>query len=144
MDVTIRAAVLGDLSEIVEVDSATMDGQPREAALRRAIATGACLVALEGDRAVGFAVFDVSFYGRGFVSFLVVHPAVRRRGVGTALMRHVESICPTNRLFTSTNASNDAMRRLLERLGYDPSGRIEHLDQDDPELVYSKGVTAAR
>jgi hypothetical protein len=46
-----------------------------------------------------------------------------------------------SKLFTSTNASNERMQRLCERLGYVRSGPIEHLDEDDPELVYFKRLS---
>jgi ribosomal protein S18 acetylase RimI-like enzyme len=62
----------------------------------------------------------------------------RRRGVGTALIRHMESQCRTAKLFTSTNESNLEMQSLLAKLGYQPSGVIHNLDEGDPELVYFK------
>jgi ribosomal protein S18 acetylase RimI-like enzyme len=65
---------------------------------------------------------------------LIVHPSVRRQGIGTALMQHIETIYTPGKLFTSTNLSNERMLRLCERLGYVRSGIIEHLDEDDPEV----------
>ena len=44
----------------------------------------------------------------------------------------------TGQLFTSTNRSNLPMRRLCDRLGFQRSGVVENLDNDDPELVYYK------
>ena len=79
-----------------------------------------------------------SFFGRAFVELLIVHPACRRRGVASALMRHLEAICPGDRLFTSTNRSNAAMQRLCDSLGFQHSGVIENLDDGDPEIVYVK------
>lgn len=69
---------------------------------------------------------------------LYVHPEHRRCGVGTALMRYLESVCQTAKLFTSTNLSNLPMQSLLARLGYELSGVIHNLDEGDPELVYVK------
>src|SRR3990172_5792197 len=64
----------------------------------------------------------------------------RRRGIGSALVRHMEQSCKTAKLFTSTNRSNKPMQALLDKLGYQPSGVIENLDEGDPELVYVKRV----
>ena len=53
-------------------------------------------------------------------------------------MRYIESACPGEKLFTSTNESNAPMQRLCEKLEYVRSGRIENLDEGDPEIVYFK------
>ncbi len=48
-------------------------------------------------------VLEYSFYGKGFLSMLDVHPARRREGIGERLLRHMETLCQTDKLFTSTN-----------------------------------------
>ena len=65
-----------------------------------------------------------------------VAKSARRQGVGQSLMRALATQCKTSKLFTSTNESNSAMRALLATLGYVPSGVIENLDPNDPELVF--------
>jgi GNAT superfamily N-acetyltransferase len=93
----------------------------------------------ESDRQViAYAVFNHSFYDRGFVEMLYVTKSHRRQGVASALMRHLAGLCDTANLFTSTNRSNVAMQRLLLRAGFEPSGVIENLDEGDSELVYVK------
>jgi hypothetical protein len=62
----------------------------------------------------------------------------RRNGAGAALVKHIESLCQTPKLFTSTNLSNLPMQSLLAKLGYILSGVIHNLDEGDPELVYFK------
>jgi hypothetical protein len=37
--------------------------------------------------------------------------------------------------------SNHPMQGLLRKLGYEPSGIINNLDEDDPELIYLKRLT---
>ena len=69
---------------------------------------------------------------------LYIHQDYRRNGVGAALMKHMESECRTEKLFTSTNQSNIPMQRLLAKLEYKPSGKVENLDEGDPELIYFK------
>jgi ribosomal protein S18 acetylase RimI-like enzyme len=87
---------------------------------------------------VGYGAQEYSFYDNGFVSMLYIHATYRRQGFGTQIMRYFESICQTEKLFTSTNQSNKPMQSLLEYMGYKPSGTIENLDVGDPELVYLK------
>lgn len=131
------AADAGDVRATNDASSSVRDGA-RAAYLSRAVARGACLLARDGTGAVGFAVWDRGFFGRPFVALLVVRPEARRRGVASALVRHVEVVCGGDRLFTSTNASNTAMQRLCDALGFVRSGIIDNLDEGDPELVYCK------
>lgn len=42
----------------------------------------------------------------------------------------------TQKIFTSTNQSNTATQQLLIKAGFIPSGYIENLDDNDPELIY--------
>jgi GNAT superfamily N-acetyltransferase len=69
---------------------------------------------------------------------LYVHSKHRRRGVGMALIKHIESQCRTTKLFTSTNQSNLGMQSLLGKLEYELTGVIHNLDEGDPELVFFK------
>jgi len=131
-------ALESDAESIVSFDHIAQSDSRRKAFIQRAIATGNCFVATDDECTVGYGVLEYSFYGNGFVSMLYVHPEHRRRGVGTALIRHLESVCQTAKLFTSTNLSNLPMQLLLARLGYELSGVIHNLDEGDPELVYVK------
>ncbi|MDR7450153.1 MAG: GNAT family N-acetyltransferase [Armatimonadota bacterium] len=83
-------------------------------------------------------VKEAPTYEQGFVSILYIHSKYQQQGAGMMLMQHLESICQTPKLFTSTNLSNLPMQSLLAKLGYASSGVIHHLDEDDPELVYVK------
>jgi ribosomal protein S18 acetylase RimI-like enzyme len=87
---------------------------------------------------LGYAVLEYNFFEAGFVSRLYVHAEWRRRGVGAALMRHLASVCQTDKVWTSTNLSNLHMQALLSKLGYKLSGVLHDLDEGDPELVYVK------
>jgi GNAT superfamily N-acetyltransferase len=95
-------------------------------------------VAESATRLVGYGVMSASFFGRSFVELIFVAADARRMGVGSALLGAIERAVSADRLFTSTNESNAAMRALLAKRGYVPSGRIEHLDEGDPELVFVK------
>lgn len=70
------------------------------------------------------------------LELVMVDPRYRRTGIGQALIRYAMAICRTPQLWTSTNQSNTVMQALLARMGFVPSGTIEGLDADDPELMY--------
>jgi ribosomal protein S18 acetylase RimI-like enzyme len=110
----------------------------RRAFVTRSIVARACSVIVDDEQVVGYAVLDYSFFEQGFISMLYVHPDYRRRGAALRLMQHLETVCQTKKLFTSTNLSNLPMQSLLAKLGYILSGVIHHLDEGDPELVYVK------
>ncbi len=90
---------------------------------------------------VGFGILEQSFFGQGFISLLIVHPDYRKRGVATATIRYIESICPTEKLFISTNKSNVIAQRVFEARGFVRSGYIENLDEGDPEIIYFKRLS---
>jgi ribosomal protein S18 acetylase RimI-like enzyme len=118
-----------------------LDGHPEhDGFLASSVRLGHCWIARDGTAPVGFAVADTSFFEQCFVWALSTHREHRRHGVGTALIRHVESVCTTRKLFTSTNESNAAARKLFESLGFIRSGIIENLDERDPEVVYFKRI----
>ena len=72
-----------------------------------------------------------------------MRPDKRRQGIATALVQVVEDRSSSGKLFTSTNRSNTAMRKLCDRLGFQPSGVVENLDNGDPELIYFKRLEVA-
>lgn len=114
----------------------------REAFIGTAVGEGRCLLARDGETVTGFVIHDRSLFDQPFVALLRVGQVFRRRGIGTDLMRAVIARTPGDRLFTSTNDSNIAMRQLLGRIGFVSSGYIENLDLDDPELIYIRWLGA--
>lgn len=97
-----------------------------------------CLVAVENGSLIGCGVLTQDFFERGFVKFLYVAEGHRRRGIGCKLLGALEARCTTAAIFASTNSSNLPMQKLLAKSGYRPSGAVEGLDPDDPELFYRK------
>ena len=134
---SIRLAVKTDIDEIFSLTHIAQQNNSRQKFIQQSVAIKNCYIA-SYEQIVGYAVFEYSFYEMGFVSMLYVHSDWQRHGVGTELLKHIESICQTDRLFTSTNLSNVPMQTLLARLGYKLSGVIHDLDEGDPELVYVK------
>jgi RimJ/RimL family protein N-acetyltransferase len=78
------------------------------------------------------------FYGFPFVDLVHVAEAQRRSGAGSALMAHCEQVHDADRIFTSTNESNEPMRALLAKAAWRPAGVVHYLDPGDPELIFVK------
>lgn len=80
----------------------------------------AVIVARDGRRLAGFAIME--FHDEhAHLNLLAVRPGYRSRGVGTALMRWLESSARTAGIFDialELRANNDAARRFYEKLGY--------------------------
>ena len=135
---TTALGTMTDQAAIYALDELTLGTRSRTDFLTKTIQSGHCVVTKIGSTVVGFAVADQSFFDQTFMRLLIVHPGHRRKGIATALIRHIEGTCPTEKFFTSTNASNVPMRRLCEALGFVKSGIIENLDEGDPEIIYFK------
>lgn len=136
----VRVATPADTPAILAVDALALADPARARQITRAIEQGQCRVAVDAGRIVGYVMQDHGFFGHGFVSLIVVAAACRRQGVALRLLQAAVTACDTAKLFTSTNQSNVAARRLMAKAGFVPSGMIENLDEGDPELVYVKFV----
>jgi GNAT superfamily N-acetyltransferase len=98
-------------------------------------------VAYAGEQAIGFVCLETAgFFGRPFISLLVVARAHRRHGVGATLLTAAEGSMTKRRLFTSTSQSNEPMNALFRQQGYTPCGSVSGLDENDPELFYYKDL----
>lgn len=136
--ITIRPAVENDIEALCSLDLIARQDEGRQEFIRREVASGDCFVAVTDGTVIGYGVLNYTFYYNGCVDMLYVHSEHRRRGAGEALLRHMETLCRTPKLFTSTNLSNLRMQSLLAKLGYELSGVIHNLDEGDPEIVYLK------
>jgi GNAT superfamily N-acetyltransferase len=90
------------------------------------------------DEPAGYAVVTRHFFNFPFVDLLHVSDALRRGGVGRALMAHCEAAHDADRIFTSTNESNVPMRALMVAMAWRPCGQVDALDPGDPELFFVK------
>lgn len=137
----VRLAVSSDLDSLIELDVIARREARRREFIAQAISAGRCWVAVEPRDAsmlLSYGVLHDSFFEQAFIPLIVVRDSARRRGIGSAILLALESQCGAAKLFTSTNASNEPMRRLLDKHGFIASGQIENLDEGDPELVLVK------
>lgn len=136
----IRLGKPSDTKEIRAFDEIAQVEASRVAFIERSIKSNQCFVAVLDEQVAGYGVLNYRFYDHGFIDMVYVDRNLRRRGIGSALICYMEQRCKTAKLFTSANGSNKPMQVLLNKLGYQPSGVIENLDEGDPELVYMKRV----
>ena len=127
----IERATMADAAEILELQKLAYESEARlyqdwnlpplkqsVESMREDIAAMIVLCAREGSRLVGSVRGRVED-GVGHVGRLVVHPEVQGQGIGTLLMRHIESALPTVRRFELfTGSRSEGNLRLYERLGY--------------------------
>lgn len=139
MEAVIRIATLDDLEAILLLDRDSPVGHTREALLTARTQAGETLVAELNKRMSGFLVLhEGAFFDRDFVDLLVVDLRNRGQGIGAALLGEAVTHSSTGRIFASTNESNTAMLNLLVKEGWEISGRLDGIDDGDPEIVYYK------
>lgn len=137
-EVHVRLAATRDRRPIAFCDARVANDLHRRELIDSAIAARQCWVVERSGAVAGYAVLTTNFFARDFLELLHVAPEARRKGIGDAMLETIERARRADRLFTSTNESNAAMRGLLAKRGYEPSGTILNLDPGDPELVFVK------
>jgi GNAT superfamily N-acetyltransferase len=138
--IDIRPAVPDDIAAITAFDLIAQKEDERVEFIRRVVHANEAYVAVEADKVIGYGVLNYTFYYLGCIDMLYIHSDHRRKGVGAMLLSHMEGLCRTSKLFTSTNLSNLPMQALLAKMNYVLSGVIHNLDEDDPEIVYFKRI----
>jgi ribosomal protein S18 acetylase RimI-like enzyme len=95
-------------------------------------------VAEDDGSAVGFIAYRTDWFQCTFVSMVSVEKEHQRRGVARALVRAVEEMSPSPRLFSSAEETNSPAIRMHVALGFVPSGHIDNLPQGYRELLFYK------
>ena len=107
--------------------------------ITQAVNEGHCWVCDAGGVVAGYATLHYQFFSNPFLGLLITGADFRRQGIGSALVNAIEQTLPKpGKLFTSTNESNQPMQALLHKAGFRPTGRVEGLDDGDPEIFYLK------
>lgn len=141
MATVIRQGTIGDLDALVAFDDVAKSSEERHNQIEDGLRDSAVSVALVDGIPKGYALLNYRFFGHPFVELVYVASESRRSGIGASLIEHVQGLAIGSRLFTSTNQSNEPMRAVLRRLGFQESGIIHNLDPGDPELVFFKRLS---
>ena len=132
MKITIRPFRETDQDDVINLwDKVFPDAPPhnnpaRDIRTKREVQPELFLVALLEDQIVGTAMAGFDGH-RGWVYYLGVDPEYQRRGVGTSLMKRVESRlmgmgCP--KLNLQIRANNSEVQSFYESLGYYAEDRL--------------------
>jgi GNAT superfamily N-acetyltransferase len=93
---------------------------------------------------VGLCAYRTDWFQCTFVSLIVVHERYRRRGIARELMRSVEAVSPTPRLFSSVEETNGLAIHMHAVLGFTPSGHLDNLPQGTRELFFYRRIPPRR
>lgn len=130
-----KASAPQDIARAVTLDDTHSASGGRADHIAAVAQAGGLSVAVTRDEVQAFCCLDFGyFFEKPFISLLFVAPDARRLGLGTALLTQCSDIHP--QVWTSTNRSNAAMRRLLEKAGWHYCGELIGLDEGDPERFY--------
>ena len=132
----IRKAIRPDeIARAVTIEEALLGSNDRADYITSVAETGGLSVAVLRGEVQAFCCLDHNyFFGKPFISLLIVSPDARRLGLGAGLLSHSSSAYPE--VWTSTNRSNSAMRKLLDKAGWRYCGELIGLDEGDPERFY--------
>jgi ribosomal protein S18 acetylase RimI-like enzyme len=98
------------------------------------------IVAEADEEVIGLCVYRTDWFQCTFISLVAVHEKFRRRGIAREMMRSVEAISPTPRVFSSVEETNGPAIHLHGSLGFVPSGHIDNLPQGTRELLFYRRV----
>lgn len=77
-----------------------------------------------------------SLCGRPFLSYMVVDPKHRRKGIASQLLEYMEQRHQKKRLFLSTEEDNHAMLLIIKNRNYVEAGRISGANFDGADEIY--------
>ncbi len=122
MDYIIRGVTFSDLHEISEIEQLSFTTAWSLNAFVEELKNPRSLgyVAVKGDRILGY-VFGQIVTDEAHILDLAVRPGYRRRGIGTALVRHILNMFLSygcSDVFLEVRASNTAALNLYRRLGF--------------------------
>jgi GNAT superfamily N-acetyltransferase len=134
----LRRATMDDVRELTGMERRSDQGAAeRTSVIQDFVASEVCWIySWKTKLDAYFIVLPQLFFGRDFLALLVVAPSLRRKGVGTRVLRSLLELEGTTQVFTSTNRSNVPMRRLLNKEQWRISGELDGLNDRDPEIVF--------
>ena len=143
-NISLRKATIKDKVLVVDfdynLDKVEHIELRREEKITKAILDEECFIILANNRAVGFVIFDYRFFDQGWIELIILDEKYRGKGIGGQAIDIICKQCKTNKVFTSTNSSNIRMQKALRKVGFSFAGKIDGLDDGDPELFYYKKI----
>ncbi|MEL6296680.1 MAG: GNAT family protein [Pseudomonadota bacterium] len=125
----------GDIAKAVAIDKAHIGTNERSDYITSVAERGGLSIVVTEGGVQAFSCLDHGyFFGKPFISLLIVAPVASRQGFGTELLLHSSDTFPE--VWTSTNRSNEPMRRLLSKAGWRYCGEVSGLDEGDPEHFF--------
>jgi ribosomal protein S18 acetylase RimI-like enzyme len=132
LKITIRPFSEKDKEDVIKLwervfpDAPPHNNPARDIKIKREVQPELFLVAIDEDMLVGTVMGGFDGH-RGWVYYLGVDPVHQRRGIGTALMKQVESIllykgCP--KLNLQIRIDNQDVQAFYESLGYITEDRV--------------------
>ena len=134
----IRAASSRDFAGLEPIAWPPLLEEPRRRRFMRGLDEGEVVIVYGSDVIYAYAWIYEGFFGHTFLAYLAVQPQYRRNALAGMLLRSAEQRAVTDRVFSSTNASNTPMQAVFDRYGWKRCGEIDDLDLGDPEIVYVK------
>jgi N-acetylglutamate synthase-like GNAT family acetyltransferase len=139
----IRSASKRDLAALEPILWPPLLAEPKRRRFLRGLDEDEVVI-IHGEGVIyAYAWIYEGFFGHTFLAYLAVQPQYRRNSLAGMLLERTENRAVTDRVFSSTNASNAAMQAVFDRYGWRRCGQIDELDPGDPELVYVKFPKAA-
>ncbi|HDR4420734.1 TPA: GNAT family N-acetyltransferase [Bacillus cereus] len=132
----VTKASINDLDAILHIDIDVIGNDSRRDYINKTINEGRCIIVKEDNSISGFLTYDTNFFDCTFLSLIIVSPTRRRRGYASSLLSYMLSHSPTQKIFSSTNKSNESMQKVFHSNGFIRSGMIENLDEGDPEIIF--------
>ncbi len=141
----IRLAILPDLEHCVAIDAPNFnifDREKRRKHFLEMIPKNAMLVLEQQHRIVAFGTFEPDWFGCTFLKLVVTDTSVRRQGLASLIIQHIENHhCPSGKFFSSTEDDNDPSKQMHLKQGFKESGWLDNLPQPHREIFYFKQVT---
>jgi len=100
-----------------------------------------------GGAAAGFALLRQKFLMGDYLELLVIAPSARSKGLGSALLKHIESMvfARTKNLFACVSDFNAAARKFYKQNGYQEIGPMPNfLIPGSAEMLLRKSAGPAR
>lgn len=136
----VEIAEIEELNKIIDIDYETVGHRERTEYIKEAIVNKTCLVAKEDSNIIGFLIYNSNFFEQCFICLIIVCKEYRKKGIGSLLLINFEKFALTEKIFSSTNKSNEIMQEVFRKNGYVSSGYIDNLDEGDPEIIFFKRI----